>query len=89
MPSCSRPGSVVAFDEAVSHPYNAFRIRGCFFGVSGKDYSNARLAVEFGKQSHDLLAVFRVEVSSRLVRENQFGLRDDGARDGYALHLAA
>src|SRR6185295_2200113 len=89
MASSLRTCSVVAFDEAVAHSYNALRMSGGFFGVSRKNYGDACFSIEFCKQSDHGLAVFRVEIAGRLVCQNQLRASDDGAGNGCALHLAA
>jgi hypothetical protein len=52
------------------------------------DRWTARL-VNAADQIEDHPAVFRIEIASRLVGEDQRGAMDDGAGDGDALHLAA
>ena len=45
--------------------------------------------VERLQQLHNLLPVYRVEVAGRFVRQDQWLVADDGARNGHALLLAA
>jgi hypothetical protein len=45
--------------------------------------------VELFEELHDFLALTRVKVARRLIRQDDFGARDDGARDGDELLLSA
>src|SRR5437588_3977292 len=54
------------------------------------DHADGRAALmQFAQQVHHCLAVFGVEVSGRLIREQDQGLTSDSACDGDALLLTA
>src|SRR5688572_24720586 len=57
--------------------------------VRHHDESGVRLRVELEEQRDDALARVRVEIARGLVREQHRRPRDEGARDGHALLLAA
>lgn len=48
----------------------------------------AGLLTQIGNQFEDVLAVFRVQVSRRLISDNKGGVGCQGTRDSYALLLA-
>ena len=55
-----------------------------------RDLNDGRaFGVKFLKQLHDLFALARVKISSRFVRQNQFRIGNDRARDTDELLLAA
>src|ERR671927_372505 len=57
--------------------------------VRGDERAGARLAAEREEEAADLFARARVEVPRRLVGEDEARARDEGAREGHALLLAA
>src|SRR5215207_5576928 len=59
------------------------------FVVRGEEGAGARLAAEGEEERADLRPRARVEVAGGLVGEDEAGARDEGARDGHALLLAA
>ena len=73
---------------AVEHVHDACRMFGMTLVV--RDHDNRRaVLVELSQQLEHFLAVDRVEVARRLVREDQFRLRDDRAGHGNTLLLTA
>ena len=73
---------------AVEEVDDAVGIAGVALRVGHHDDGGAFL-VEVGEQVHHLAAVLRVEVTRRLVGEDELGVGDDGAGDGHPLLLAA
>ena len=62
----------VAFDQTILNPNNAMRMPGNILFVGNND-NRIALLVKFAKQSHNLLARFRIEVPGRLVSKNDRG----------------
>ena len=77
----------VVHDLAVKEVYNPLGHCCIFLGV-GNHNDGGSLLVELGKQVHYLLAVLGIQVSGRLVRQNQLGIGDNGAGNGHSLLLA-
>ena len=57
--------------------------------MRGDEHAGARFAAEAEEEEAHFVARPRVEVAGRLVREDEPGARDERARDGHALLLAA
>src|SRR4051794_1957395 len=75
-------------DPAVAEVDDAGAVGGVGLGV--RDLDDRRPAfVELLEQLHDLLALARMQVARRLVREDDLRVGDDGSRDGDELLLAA
>src|SRR5687768_3638614 len=81
-------GAVFLDDTAVEEVDRAVRVARVARVV--RDHADRRpLAVQLAQQLHDRLAVLGVEVSGRLVREQDRRRAGDRARDSDALLLAA
>ena len=78
----------IADDQAVFEFHDA---RGVHFGEFGvvRDHDDQPLARDLFDQIHDLNARFRIQCARRLVGKQYFGVVDECARDGHALHLPA
>ena len=64
---------------------------GVLFGQLGvvRDHDDQAVVCDFGEQVHDLDARFGIERARGFVGQQDFGVVDEGAGDGHALHLAA
>ena len=75
-------------DFTVKEVDDAVGIAGVTLGVGHHDDGGAFL-VEVGEQLHHLLAVLGIQVTSRLIGEDEFWVGYHGTGDGYTLLLAA
>jgi tagatose-1,6-bisphosphate aldolase len=73
-------------DEAIDDTDLSARSRGQL-RVMGDDDERHAVRVERFEETHNLVARTLIEVASGLVGEQQFGLVNESARDGYALTL--
>src|ERR1051326_9043863 len=73
----------------IAHLDHVIAVRRRALGVRGHHDRRLLRAMDRADEVEDPLAVARVEVAGRLVREDQRRAVDDGAADGHALHLAA
>ena len=78
----------VGDDAAVGELDDAGRVLVGQFGVV-RDHDDEAVAGHVAQQVHDLHARLGVEGAGGLVGQQDFGVVDEGARDGDALHLAA
>src|SRR4051794_33901343 len=83
-----RLGNVLLDDAAVEEMDAAVGVAH-ITRVVGDHRDRRALPVQLLQQLHDGLAVFGVEVSGRLVREQDCGVAGDRARDGHTLLLTA
>ncbi len=75
-------------DLSVHQPNNPISV-GCTHGVvSHHEDGHAQLLTALSEQSHDAMARGRIEVSRRLVAQDDTRARDESTGDGDALHLA-
>src|SRR4051812_43932875 len=79
--------TLIGFNLTIAHANDAF---GPGSDVVFVRYHDDRLAcdVEPNEHLHDLVAGFRIEIASRLVRENDVRIIDQSTGDGDALLLA-
>src|ERR1700730_15322718 len=84
----SANGSAVD-DEAVTHVQDAMSVCGRFRIMRDHHDGLAQISIELAQEAENALGTFRVEIASRLVRENDFRLTDNGAGKSDALLFAA
>ena len=78
--------SAIALDHPVTEPDDPVGIIGDIFLMGHEDDSVAG-GLDIGKDIHNLDGGLAVEVTGRLVSEDQRRVIDEGPRDGYALAL--
>ena len=78
-----------AHDAAILHGDDALAAPGQLGVVGDEDERGARPAMQRKNEVHDLSAGFAIEISGRLVGEQDFGLRRQRPRKRDALLLAA
>jgi hypothetical protein len=74
-------------EAAIPNLQNAVRVRGHTRIVRGDERRNAPLVHERGDEGHHRLRIGAVELTRRLVREQDAGFVGEGARDPQALLL--
>ena len=79
---------LVALDHAIHHANGPMRVSG-HLGIMGHQDHGDALGVELLEHPQDFDTGVRIEVSRRLVRQQQHGPVDQGAADGHALLLSA
>ena len=72
----------------VHHADDAAGLTGILFGVRHHDYRGT-VGIEFLQQGHHFVAIGGVEVTGRLVGQDDFGIGDDGTGYGDTLLLTA
>src|SRR5437867_10283818 len=80
--------SVFFHNPAVAQLNDAFAVRSVFLRVRDLNDGHA-VVIEFPKQLHDFFALARVQVSRRLVGEQQLRFGDDRTRNADQLLLSA
>src|SRR5487761_450170 len=75
--------------KAVAHVQDTVPVCRRFWIVCDHDNGLTQVFVELPQQGEDIVGIFGVEISSRLVGQNNFRLVNYGARDGHALLFAA
>src|SRR4051812_8638552 len=77
---------VFQYGLSVEHPNDAMAVPGIVFTVRNHD-DGSTLLVQVGQQGHYLITIAGVEVTSRLIRQDQFGIVHHGAGHGHTLLL--
>ena len=80
--------SDIGFDSPISHSDNAFGPGSDIVFVGYHDDSFACF-IEFGKQMHDFVAGFGIEISCGFISKDNSGVVDEASGNGDALLLAA
>src|SRR6187431_797681 len=84
MPTGSR-----RYDAAIDERDGSIRLGSNLRVMGHHDYSEVLLAIQPAQDFHDFLAGVLVEVTGRLVGQENMRSRDECAGDGGALHFAA
>src|SRR5215469_2388998 len=81
-------GTFVLFDFAVAETNDAMGVKRDI-GLVGDENDGVAALVQSSEKAHDLITGGGIEISSRLVGEQDRGMIHKSARDGHALTLAA
>jgi hypothetical protein len=79
---------VIAFDKAVTQVNGSSGVR-CDIALVGNKNDRIAALIQILKQCHDFFARFRIKIPGWFVRKDNRRVVDKGARNRYALPLAA